>query len=182
MLYLNCDVRLLADVLEAFRNTSISYYRLDLANYIPIASYGWDAIRLTPGIAIDLISYNKLLEQFEASKRGGYTFVGTERYVKAKNKCLDDYDETIESDDSLYVDANNLHGLAMCQHLPYSDIKLNDAILFDDVMNTSDESGIGYMVEVELSLPTPMHELLKQFAPCPETIIPTTEWFSDYQK
>ena len=71
MLYLNCDVRLLADVLEAFRNTSISYYRLDLAKYIPIGSNGWDAMRLTPGIAIDLTSYNKILEQFETSKRGG---------------------------------------------------------------------------------------------------------------
>ena len=41
---------------------------------------------LKTGIAIDLISDNELLEQVEKSQRGGYTFVGTERYVKANNK------------------------------------------------------------------------------------------------
>ena len=69
----------------------------------------------------------------------------------------------------------------MCQHLPYSDIKLNNDILFDDVVNTPDESDIGYMVEVDLSFPKAIHELLKQFVPCPENIIPKTEWFNEYQ-
>ena len=100
-----------------------------------------------------MISDNKLLEQVEQSKRGGYTFVGTERYVKANNTYLEEYDENIPSTYSLYVDANNLDGLAMCQHLPYSAIKINNDISYADVVNTSDESDIGYMVEVELSFP-----------------------------
>ena len=33
------------------------------------------------GIAIDLISDKELLETFENSKPGGYTFVGSEQYV-----------------------------------------------------------------------------------------------------
>ena len=76
------------------------------------------------GVAVDLVSDTQLLEQVEQSKRGGYTFVGTERYVKANNKSLDDYDEDIESTCLLYIDADNLYGQAMCQHLPYSNIKL----------------------------------------------------------
>ena len=70
----------------------------------------------------------------------------------------------------------------MCQHLPYSDIKIINNILFDDVVHTPDESDIGYMVEVDLSFPNETHELLKQCVPCPENIIPNTEWFSEYQK
>jgi hypothetical protein len=31
----------------------------------------------------------------------------------------------------------------MCQHLPYSDIKLTNDILIDDVLNTPDDSDIG---------------------------------------
>jgi hypothetical protein len=37
------------------------------------------------------------------------------------------------------------------------------------------------MVEVDLAVPKEMHELLKQFVPCPENIIPQKEWFIDYQ-
>ena len=70
----------------------------------------------------------------------------------------------------------------MCQHLPYSDIKINNAILFDDVINTPDDSYIGYMVEVNISLPEEIHEVSKQCVPCPENIIPKTEWCSEYQK
>jgi hypothetical protein len=181
MLYLKCDVLLLADVFENFRNTSISYYKLDPANYISIASYAWDAMLLKTGISIDLISDKNLLEKVEKSKRGGYTFVGTERYVKANNKYLDDYDENIESNYLLYVDANNLYGQAMCQHLPYGNIKIDNDILLDDVIDTPDDSDIGYMVEVDIAFPKEMHELLKQFVPCPENITPRKEWYSDYQ-
>ena len=38
----------------------------------------------------------------------------------------------------------------MCQHLPYSEIKLTNDILFDDVINTPDDSYIGYIVEVDI--------------------------------
>jgi hypothetical protein len=41
----------------------------------------------------------------------------------------------------------------MCQHLPYSDIKINNNISDDDVINTPDDSDIGYMVEVDISFP-----------------------------
>ena len=70
----------------------------------------------------------------------------------------------------------------MCEYLPYSDIKINNDILIDDVLNTSDETDIGYMVEVDLSFPKQIHGLLKQFVPCPEHITPNKEWFSDYQR
>ena len=47
----------------------------------------------------------------------------------------------------------------MCQYLPYSDIKLNNDISHDDVIHTSNESDIGYMVEVDISFPKQIHEL-----------------------
>ena len=47
----------------------------------------------------------------------------------------------------------------MCQHLPYSDIKINTDILVDDVIHTSDESYMGYLVEVDLSFSKEIHEL-----------------------
>ena len=38
----------------------------------------------------------------------------------------------------------------MCQHLLYGDIKINNDILVDDVINTPDDSDIGYMVEIDI--------------------------------
>ena len=38
------------------------------------------------------------------------------------------------------------------------------------------------MVEVDISFPTEIHELVNQCVPCPETIIPKAERFSEYQQ
>ena len=73
---------------EHVRKISISYYKLDPAKYITLASYAWDAMLLNPGIVLALIADKELLESVENSKRGGYTFVGAERYVKANTKYL----------------------------------------------------------------------------------------------
>ena len=91
------------------------------------------------------------LERVEISQRGGYTCVGTERYVKANNKHLEDYADHLEATYGVYIDTNNLYGLAMCQYLPCSDIKINNAISYDDVVNTSDDAYIGYVVDVDIS-------------------------------
>ena len=61
-------------------------------------------------------------------------------------------------------------------------LKVNNDISYDDVINTSDESDIGSMLEVDLSCPRAIHELLPRFVPCPETILSKTEWFIEYQK
>jgi hypothetical protein len=69
----------------------------------------------------------------------------------------------------------------MCEYLPYRYIEINNDISVDDVLNTSDESEIGYMVEVNLSFPKEIHELLKQFITCPESTTANKYWFSDYR-
>ena len=69
----------------------------------------------------------------------------------------------------------------MCEYLHSSGIQNTNDILIDDDLSTPYESDIGCMVEVDFSFPKPIHEVLKQFVACPETITPTKEWFSDYQ-
>jgi hypothetical protein len=50
------------------------------------------------------------------------------------------------------------------------------------ILRTPDDAETGYFVEVDLEFPPEIHELLKQFPPCPETIKPDPAWFSDYQR
>ncbi|MFM7980140.1 MAG: hypothetical protein ACKPKO_12570 [Candidatus Fonsibacter sp.] len=50
-----------------------------------------------------------MLNMMENMKRGGLCFVGSQRYVKANNKYLPDYNPSVESNYILYEDAHNLY-------------------------------------------------------------------------
>ena len=97
------------------------------------------------------------------STRGGYTFVGAESYVQVNINNLQGYDEAIASTYLLYVDTNNFHVYAMCHHLPYSDIKINNDKAVDDVIHTSYDSNIGYMVEVDIYIYIYIYHFLNQY-------------------
>ena len=44
LIYLKCDVLLLADVFENFRRTCLDSYKFDPANYISAPGVAWDAL------------------------------------------------------------------------------------------------------------------------------------------
>ena len=114
----------------------------------------------------------------------------------------ENYDKTKESAYISYVDAINLYGFAMVQPLPHKDLKfetvescpptsdgsfLETASLFgglslETILNTADDAETGYFCEVYLEFPPELHEKLKHFPPCPESVVPQQEWFSDYQR
>ncbi len=174
LLYLKCDVLLLADVFENFRTTCQLTYKLDPLNYISAASLSWDAMMLKTSIEIGLISDIKIMDIMERGKRGGLTFVGSQRYAKANDTYLPDYDKTKESSYLLYLDANNLYGHSMSEPLPYGDLKLDTKITLEEVLETVDDADVGYTVEVDITFPSKIHELLKQYIPLPENIEPNT--------
>ncbi len=70
----------------------------------------------------------------------------------------------------------------MVQALPYKDIIFPNETILETLLETEDDATTGYMVDVDLSFDSYIHEKLKQMPPCPEPIIPREEWFSDYQK
>ncbi len=166
-LYLKCDVLLLADIFENFRKSSIEHYELDPANFITAASFAWSAMLLKTGVELELITDPKILDIFERSKRGGLTFVGSKRYVKANNKHIAGYDPNTKSTYLLYLDANNLYGWAMVQALPYKDIKFANDTKLKDILNAADDAETGYMVEIDLSFKQEIREKLKQIPPAP---------------
>ena len=49
-----------------------------------------------------------------------------------------------------YVDANNLNGHSMSESLPYDEIKFDNNVKLEDILNTPDDSDIGYFIEVDL--------------------------------
>ena len=69
----------------------------------------------------------------------------------------------------------------MSQSLPYQGLHFND-IELDDVVATADDAEEGHIVECDLHFPQEIHDLLKEYPPCPENLAPEYEWLSDFQK
>lgn len=179
--YLKTDVLLLADVFENFRKTCLEYYKLDPANYITSPSLAWDAMLLKTGIELEQISDYNIFKLVEEQKRGGLCFVGSQRYAKANNPYLDDYDKSKPTSYIPYWDMNNLYGCAMIDYLPYGGHEKVD-IDIEDVLKTPDDSNIGYVVRVDIEFPEDTHEIFKQYTPAPENISPKKEWMTEYQQ
>ena len=62
-----------------------------------------------------------------------------------------------------YIDANNSYGLSMSQSLPYDEIKFDSNVKLEDILNTPDDSDIGYVIEVNLNYPDNIKEKTKKF-------------------
>jgi hypothetical protein len=82
----------------------------------------------------------------------------------------------------MYWDANNLYGWAMSQSLPYEDLKFDNEKTLKEILETPDNNETGYIVELDISYPIELHELFKEYPPCPENVAAKEEWMSDYQK
>ena len=82
----------------------------------------------------------------------------------------------------IYVDANNLYCWAMSEYLPFDEIKFDNNVKFEYILNTPDDSDIGYFIEVDLKYSDNIKQKTKNFpfAPVNKKIDPND--FSDYMK
>jgi len=69
----------------------------------------------------------------------------------------------------------------MVQAVPYKYIEFSNDTKLETVLNTADDATTGYMVEIDISFDSSIHEKLKHMPPCPEPILPKEEWFSECQ-
>ncbi|GBN21060.1 hypothetical protein AVEN_146944-1 [Araneus ventricosus] len=83
------------------------------------------------------------------------------RYAKANNKYMKEYDKNKESNYLMYLHANNLYGWAMSQYLPYGGFRWVEEI---NVENIPDNSEKVYILEVDLEYPK---ELLYYYTDLP---------------
>ena len=99
---------------------------------------------------LEQISDLRILDIIENQKKGGLCFVWSQRHTVANNHYLENYDKTKPENYVIYLDANNLYGWAMSQHLPYKDLKFSN-ITLDEVLETSDENDEGYILENKIN-------------------------------
>ena len=95
VLYSKCDVLLLADMFEKFRNNSL-YYGLCPSHYLSTPGLSWDAMLKMTKVELELIPDYDIYIFFERGTRGGISNISN-RYSKANNKYLKSYDPKQES-------------------------------------------------------------------------------------
>ena len=81
-LYLKCNVLLLGDVFEKFRNGNLKHYELYPSHYFSAPALSWDAMLNMTKVELKLISDADVHLFFEEGMRG----VISKRYSKANNK------------------------------------------------------------------------------------------------
>ena len=179
-LYLKSDILLLADVFENFRKACQQYYELDPAHYFTTPGLSWDAMLKMTETKLELMSDVDMFQFIEKGMRGGISYIAN-RYGKANNKYMKEYDEKASSKYIMYLDANNLYGWAMSQYLPTGGFKW----LSEKEVNLSkfdDESEKGLILEVDLEYPKELHDLHNDYPLAAEKIKVTENMLSPYCK
>ena len=89
-----------------------------------------------------------MLLMVEEVIRGGICH-SINRYAKANNKYMENYDKSKESSYIQYLDANNLYGWAMSQKLPVNNFKwVEDVSRINEefIKNYNENSSKGYIL------------------------------------
>ena len=94
----------------------------------------------------------------------------------------DRYIQSDENEKILYIDANNLYGHSMSEPLPYDEIKFDQNVELEDILNTPDDSDLGYFIEVDLKYSDNIKEKTENFLFSPEKQKINSDNFSDYMK
>ncbi|GFU20139.1 uncharacterized protein TNCV_2557311 [Trichonephila clavipes] len=139
-LYVKTDVLILADVMEHFRDVCMDTYNSDPAWYFSAPGLSWDAMLKTTKVRLELLDDYDMILMLEKGTRGGISQC-CNRYGKANNKYMNDYNESKESNYLMYLDANNLYGWAMSQCLPYGGFRWGDNDV--DVTKIPDDAVVG---------------------------------------
>ncbi|XP_074028853.1 uncharacterized protein [Leptinotarsa decemlineata] len=167
-LYMKTDILLLADVFEKFRASCLRTHNLDPAHYFTLPGLTWDAMLKYTKVELELVTDLDMFLFVERGIRGGLSQVCSKRRAHANNKYLNNHDPSKPDTYLMYFDVNNQYGWAMSQYLPYDGFKWCDTNI--DVLSISDESGVGYMLEVDLEYPKHLHDSHKDLPYCPEHI------------
>ena len=168
-LYVKSDTLLLADVFENFRDMCLKEYELDPAHFVSLPGLAWQACLKKTNIELELLTNYDMLLMVEKGIRAGICH-SIQRYAKANNKYMKNYNNNEESSYIQYLDANNLYGWAMSKKLPTKGFKWIDnnetagpsakhVINKDFIKNYNENNDKGYILEVDVKYPKRLHEL-----------------------
>ena len=138
------------------KNLEVIAKELCPSHYLRAPALSWDAMLNSTKIRLKLVS------DLWKSMKGGVSYISN-RYSKAKNKCLKSNDPKQESKLITYLDTNNLCGYAMSKFLPTSGFKWIDPKEFD-LNKYFSNSSKGYILKTDLEYPKELRELHNDYS------------------
>ena len=134
-------------------------------------------------IKLELMTDIDMFQFIEKGMRGGVSYIAN-RYRKANNKYMKNYDEKAPSKYISYLDSNNLYGWAMSQYLPTGCFKWLSQKQIEKINlgKYTENSKKGMILEVDLEYPTELHDLHNDYPLGPEKVQVTDEMLSNYCK
>ena len=171
-LYNVTDVLLLADVFENFRDICLKNYGLDPVYYYTAPGLAWDAMLKMTKINLELLSDVDKLLMIEKGIRGGISIISN-RYGKANNKYMKDFNKKELSIFLMYLDANNLYGAAMSEKLPVHNFKWMTNKEIENLFNNQIVQvweKTPCILEVDLIYPEELHDAHNDYPLCPERV------------
>ena len=182
-LYLKSDVLLLSDVFENFRKTCLQYYKLDPCHYFMSLGLSLDAMLKMTNIKLELMTDVDMFQFIKKGMHGGVSYI-TNRYGKANNKYMKEYQEKAPSKYIMHLDANNLYGLEMSQYLPTGNFKwmTDKEISKINLGNYKADNKKVLILEVDLEYPQELDDMHNDYPVCPEKVKVSNDMLSGYCK
>ena len=180
-LYLVLDTMLLAGLVEAYRSTTESHFKLDPLHYVSSASLSMDAMLRVTRIKLQKLPSTDMYLFVSQSIRGGLCGTAT-RHAQSNHDLCEDYDSTKENSHIIGWDANNLYGNSLCQPLPTGDFKwlTRQELATFNIAQIPENGKRGYFIEVDLKYPKELHDKHNDLPLAPEKMdVPSDEW-SEY--
>jgi len=179
--YLLSDVLLLADVFEYFRRDVLQKHNLDCLYYPTLPSIAWSMALKHTQAELDFITDPGAYLMIENSIRGGIATISN-RYAKANNPLVEDFDPSLPTSFIAYLDANNLYGASQSELLPMGDFKFltQDEISNLDIMSVPEDSPVGFIVDCDLDYPSHLHDAHSDYPLAPEHFTVSPEMLSPF--
>ena len=119
----------------------------------------------------------------EKGLRGGISMI-TQRYAKANNTYIPEYDSSQPNNHVTYLDANNLYEWAMSHALPVAELRRleKEECKHLNTNYVSDDSEGGFILEMDLDYPPELPDLHNEYPLAPEKMKVTENMLSPYAK
>ena len=134
-------------------------------------------------IKLELMTDIDMFQFIEKGLRGGISYINN-RYGKANNKYMKEYDEKAPSKYIMYLDANNLYGWAMSQYLPTGGFEWMKQKQIDKInlAQYKEDNNKGFIAEIDLEYPEELYDLHNDYPPAPEKVKVEKDMLSEYCK